>query len=409
MEKTKIRRYDLDWIRVLVFGLLIMYHVGQFFGPWNWHIKNNIIYNDLTIPMSFVNQWRLSSLFLISGMGTAFALSFRSVRKYSKERLSRLGIPFLFGTLVIIAPQVYIERFMYGQFGGSYFDFYPIEFFKGIYPTGNFSWHHLWFLPYLLIFSLVLGPVFVRLRDRPNHRLLRFSRKLIKKKWGLFALMVPLYFTEAMLEPFFPVSHALYNDWFTFVNFLIIFFYGFLFIAIKEDFWPAVDRLKKPSLFIGIITYSLLLFYFWRVEDTIAIHFMEAFVKVLNCYAWMIAIFGYEAVYLNKSSKLLSYCNRAVYPFYIFHQTLIIIFAYFMYDKDWSFWTKFSLLTVATFLGCWILYEIVKRFALGRLLFGIKAKKSAKPPGKSVPGDTHISLKRKRTPQEVAVAFAETG
>ena len=150
----KIRRYDLDWLRVIVFALLILYHVGMFFVPWGWHIKNNEIYSWLRYPMLFLNQWRLPILFVISGMGTAYALSFRSTGQFIKERFVRLYIPLAFGMLFIVSPQVYIERLVNGQFAGSIWDWFSTGvFLQGIYPEGNFSWNHLWFLPYLLVFS----------------------------------------------------------------------------------------------------------------------------------------------------------------------------------------------------------------------------------------------------------------
>ena len=62
MEKE--RRYDIDWIRVIAFDFLIIYHVGMFFVPWEYHIKNNEIVDWLRWPMMFVNQWRLPILFL---------------------------------------------------------------------------------------------------------------------------------------------------------------------------------------------------------------------------------------------------------------------------------------------------------------------------------------------------------
>src|SRR5215207_2339915 len=31
------RRCDLDWIRIGAFGLLILYHVGMLYVPWNFH------------------------------------------------------------------------------------------------------------------------------------------------------------------------------------------------------------------------------------------------------------------------------------------------------------------------------------------------------------------------------------
>ena len=106
----------MDWLRVLVFGLLILYHVGMFFVPWGWHIKNNEISLDLQWPMLFVNQWRLPILFVISGMGTYYAFGKRTAGQFAKERLIRLYIPLTIGMLFIVPPQVYIERIANGQF-----------------------------------------------------------------------------------------------------------------------------------------------------------------------------------------------------------------------------------------------------------------------------------------------------
>src|SRR5690606_31598361 len=94
------RRYDLDWLRVLVFGLLIIYHVGMFFVPWDWHVKNNVVQDWLIWPMIFLNQWRLPILFLISGMGTYYALGKRSWGKFTLERSLRLGLPLVVGMLL---------------------------------------------------------------------------------------------------------------------------------------------------------------------------------------------------------------------------------------------------------------------------------------------------------------------
>ena len=134
-----MRRHDLDWLRVLVFGLLIFYHVGMFFVPWGFHIKNNVIYEEIKWPMLFLNQWRLPILFVISGMGTYYALSKRTGGRFAGERITRLLIPLVAGMLLVVPPQVYIERLAHGQFSGSYFDFWPSRAFAGIYPEGNLS------------------------------------------------------------------------------------------------------------------------------------------------------------------------------------------------------------------------------------------------------------------------------
>jgi len=112
MNTAKVRRYDLDWLRVSVFGILIIYHVGMYFVPWKWHIKHELTYDWISWPMIFINQWRLPILFIISGMGTRFALSHRSGQLFRKERLMRLGIPLLVGVILIVPPQLYIERIL---------------------------------------------------------------------------------------------------------------------------------------------------------------------------------------------------------------------------------------------------------------------------------------------------------
>ena len=367
-----MRRYDLDWIRVLVFGLLIIYHVGMFFVPWGWHIKNNVISEDLRWPMLFVNQWRLASLFLISGMGTRFALSKRSSKQYISERVRRLLIPLIVGMLIIIPPQVYVERLAYSDYAFSYWHFLVNDAYTPVYPEGNLSWHHLWFLPYLLIFSLLLTPVFIHLRNDPQSALLSWQRRQLNKN-PLFVLVyvIPLFLIEGLIEPFFPVTHALVGDWFTITFFIVIFFYGFNFISLGASFWTALDKIKQMALIGGLILFTLYLLII-QCEDGILIHFTEAMIKTGNMWCWMLAIFGYGAKYLNRSSPLLTYCNKAVYPFYIFHQTITVLIGYKIYQAGWHIGTKFIVLTIGTFLISWILFEIVDRIPVVRQLFGIK-------------------------------------
>ena len=63
------RRYNVDWVRVLAFDLLILYHIGCVFASFDFHIKNNVIVEWIEHPMYFLSQWRIPLLFVISGMG----------------------------------------------------------------------------------------------------------------------------------------------------------------------------------------------------------------------------------------------------------------------------------------------------------------------------------------------------
>ncbi len=376
MQKT-IRRHDLDWLRVLVFGLLIIYHVGMFFVPWGWHIKNAVIYDDLRWPMIFINQWRLPILFVISGMGTYFALSKRNLRQFNIERGLRLGIPLLFGMLVIVPPQIYFERIANEQFLGSYWDYYTsVSFSGGTYPEGNISWHHLWFLPYLLLFSIVLSPLFIYLK-KTKTRFIEWIKRLISKWYGFYLFVFPLFLTEAFIEPFFPTTHALIGDWFTITYYILLFFYGFVLIATGSIFWNALVKVRKKALLIGCISFTLLILRWLFIEaDDWPQHLAEAFLKIINVWSWILVLFAYAAQYLNKPSKYLQYANRAVYPFYILHQTITVILGYYLMDKDWSFIAKGSIMVVGTFLISWFIYDlIILRIPIVHPLFGLKKRK----------------------------------
>ncbi|MEC3964878.1 acyltransferase family protein [Flagellimonas halotolerans] len=377
--KTTIRRYDLDWLRVIVFGLLIFYHVGMFFVPWGWHIKNNEIYDWLRWPMLFLNQWRLPILFVISGMGTCYALGKRSKGKFVWERFLRLGIPLVVGMILIVPPQVYFERLVEGTFSGSYWEYFTTVAFDGVYPEGNLSWHHLWFLPYLLVFSWVLTPLFVYLRKHKT-RFIEWVKHLIQKPWGIYLFVIPLYLVESLVEPFFPITHALVDDWFNFIFSIILFFYGFVLIATGDVFWQILAKVKKKALTLGVIGFSSQVIIWLFFEDGYVIHFTEALLKVVNIWSWILVLFAYAAKYLNKPSKGIAYANRAVYPFYILHQTITVGIAYYLRNLDWGLVPKTCVLVVGTFGISWLIYDLViLRVPLLHPLFGLKGRSKRKP------------------------------
>lgn len=371
-----MRRYDLDALRVIAFGLLIFYHVGMFFVPWWFHIKNNVVYEGLVLPMLFLNQWRLPLLFVISGMGTYFALSKRSGKQFAWERIKRLFIPFLFGMLFIVPPQIYVERLDKGQFDGSYFQYWPVEAFQGgAYPDGNISWHHLWFILYLLIFSLLFIPVFLYLRKHTNAWILRKLRALGSNAIGLYVVTIPLFFWRIFLEPYYPQTNGLINDWYNLVNYGSLFFIGFVLIAIKDVFWETVTRYRFNYLITGVIAFASLMCLWYLFPNFEGKFYISSLIRTVNMWSWILVLFGYAAVYLNKPSKLLAYCNEAVYPFYILHQSVMMVLCYCLMHVSMGFFLKFSLLSFGTFGVSWLIYEVcIRRYSLVRPLFGMKKK-----------------------------------
>jgi len=153
------RLFFADWLRIAAFALLVLYHVGMLYVPWPYHVKHDPVYAALEPWMRLTNPWRMSLLFVVSGLATGLMLG---RPRLARQRTRRLLLPLAFGVLVVVPPQAWLQ--VRDQFGyaGSYLDFMRLYlggyggFCRGdgclILPT----WNHLWFLPYLWVYTLLL-------------------------------------------------------------------------------------------------------------------------------------------------------------------------------------------------------------------------------------------------------------
>jgi glucans biosynthesis protein C len=372
------RRYDLDWLRVSVFLLLILYHVGMFFVPWSWHIKNPEPAGAwLQVPMFLVSQWRLSLLFLVSGAAVHFALGRRSRAEFVRERFTRLFIPLAFGMLVVVPPQVYYERLTEGMGYANYLAFLPDAYGGGPYPEGNVSWHHLWFVVYVLVFALVALPLFQALRSTTGRRWVDGTVGWLQRPGRIFLLAVPVVASEVVLRPSWPSTHALIGDWANLVSYFIIFVYGHVLYS-RAGFGAAIERQRRIALALSVLAAAVLVLV-WQAGhapgrgDAVA-YLWWVGARAFNTWFWLVAVVGYARRYLNVGSAALRHANEAVYPFYILHQTVIIAIAYHLIDWDAAVPLKFVAISVGTLAVTTALYLVLRLHPVTRILFGMKTR-----------------------------------
>ena len=372
----KTRRYDIDWIRVIVFDILIFWHVGLYFVKWgtpvDWDLslKNNVQVSWLSWPMLFVRQWRLPVLFVISGIGTQFALSSRTAKEYLRERFIRLLFPLFAGILLIVPPMVYLERITEGTFDSSFWSFYP-QFFDGIYPEGNFSWHHLWFLAYLFLMSALALPLFLYLRRSGRTLFIFMDRSLRLSPFFLFILTIPLIIIQLTMETRFPLTMALVDDWYAFSYYLICFVWGFILASMGEQSWNVMREIRRYALICGLALSMVILLKLHRGENPVWIRIL----KPINTWSWIIVLFGYASKYLNRESAVLRYRNTAVYPFYILHFTILIFLGYKLQNSSLHYAWKMLIMVVGTYGSCFLIYELLlSRINFLRPFFGLKPK-----------------------------------
>jgi glucans biosynthesis protein C len=371
------RRADLDWLRVLAFGLLIAYHAGMAWSGWSWHLTSSDDIDFLREAMRFVNRWRMPLIFLVSGAAIMLALGSRSAGVFAMDRVRRLLVPLVFGMIVIVPPQVYIERLHRGQFTGSFFEWLPQAFQGGPYPDGNVSWHHLWFLAYVLMLTFVLLPVFLWARSAMGRASLDTAGRLAARSGLQWLTALPLAASILWLAPVSHNTNGLIGDWHGLAYYGALLLYG-AFIFGSPDLMTALNRQRWLSFAVGVAAYGTLyvLFFDGAVRPTIGAADRPAYalLSAVNTMAWLFAIIGFANRHLTGRPAFLGVATEAVYPFYILHQTVTVIAVYWLLQLGAPPLAGFILAVLATFIGTSLIYfGLVRPLWFVRPLFGLKA------------------------------------
>ena len=87
----------------------------------------------------------------------------------------------------------------------------------------------------------------------------------------------------------------------------------------------------------------------------------------------LIAVIGYAGVYLNRPSRILRYGGDRVYPFYIWHQTVIVVVAYFIVGWAAGPLVKFTVISLISLGVTVALCEAVGLTLITRRLFGVRS------------------------------------
>ena len=376
------RRYDIDALRVIAFGLLILYHVGMSYVlDWGWHVKSAYQTEALQLPMLMLNQWRMPLIFMISGLAMSFVIGKYDGWQLAGRRSVRLLVPLVFGMLVVVPPQAYYQALTngviepgYGDFLWRYFSFqgWPEGAFDGSDP--GITWNHLWYLPYLLTYTLLLIPLAAFLGG-PGARIVSAFRKL-RGAWLILIPILPLMLYGNFVFPYFPdITHDLINDGYAHVMYGTFFLYGFL-MARDAGLWAEIARLRWVTLILAVSAFASLLFLTEVLPDDTSTLQDQALMVViyLNRWSWLLLALGWGHHLLNRSFRWLPYATEAVYPWYILHQSIIVVVGYNLARFSLGAVVEPALVLAATVGGCLLIHEfVIRRTGWLRPLFGVNA------------------------------------
>jgi glucans biosynthesis protein C len=391
------RRGELDALRALVVVGLVFFHTAVIFGAGEFPVKAGAENRVVTVLIAFGATWGMPLLFLISGMGVRYSLRSRDAGAFARERLRRLGVPLLVGLLTLVPLQVYLglrragDQASLGQFYASFWDLrlaLDVPLPVAADPDGGrFTTGHLWFLASLLALSLLLLPGFEWLRRPAGARLLERLGGLLARPGGILLPAVAVAAVELALG-----SQVGYGGW-GLASYALFLLCVYL-VAADPRVGEALQRPWRPAaalglpLFVagGVAAFAAL---DARVDpftgmDPLSLAFR--LLKGVGGWLWVVAILGFArdrtgrrsaspapAVAAGRARRLAAYANDAVLPFYVLHETVIVVVAYAVLTWPIGGALQYCLIALASLAATLLLYDLgVRRHPVTRFLFGLK-------------------------------------
>ncbi len=380
-SRKAARLYYIDWLRVIAIMFVFLYHAVHPFDRDYWHIKNIEQSETLTILLYFMGMWGMPFFFMIGGAGSWFALQRRSTRAYALERFKRLLVPFFAGLILLTPLVVYLEwrlitirGLIQESFPAWLGRFIPFGFSPRLFGWGL----HLWFLAFLFCFAILTLPACLWLKRERGKSFLDWLRRVCERRGGILLFILPLLAIQLILRPFFPAEH----DWADFFVQMAFFVLGFILFS-DPRFGAAVRRDWPFSLGLGSLAFLTLLGMYaaglpveawYDSTGSPGFFLVYTFITVI-ALSWCMFMLFIGIRFLNFTNAWLSYWNEASLPFFVIHQPVIIVIAYFVVQWELFWPVKMLIVVLGSFFVCLGLYELViRRLRPLRSVFGMSAQ-----------------------------------
>lgn len=374
-QTVPARHFGLDWLRIGAFGLLIFFHIGRFFSPDPWLVRAPTPQFGVEWPMLALEPWRLALLFTVSGYAShALLARTGSIGTFLKARSHRLLLPLGFGLLLLVPPQTWIGLTQNHGYQASLLHFWTTDWlsFRRIDGVPVPNAEHLWFIGYLWTYTMALGLFLVLAPAGWRARARRLAEKLFASPHLLLLPLAGVLLMRLLVLFSVPERHGLLHDWVNDVTHLPAFLFGFA-LAGMPSLWPAILRLRLPALLMAIAAYSLLaaLEYRYPGDRPHIAQALDRDASLIMAWSMILVMLGLAHQWLNRDHAWRAPLSEAVFPFYLVHQTIIVVVGWWLRPSGLSNGAMFALLVAATFGGCWLFYAVGRRIGWLRPFIGL--------------------------------------
>lgn len=393
------RRYYFDLLRMILIFLVFLVHSSlPFVSETKWYIQNDETTFLATGIIGFLYQWGMQLLFLVCGASAGFSLQRRAPGQFVKERLLRLGVPYVAGIVLLGPFQIYFDRVQHGEYQGSLAGFY-VWFFQNV----EIDWRlhlsmgpgHLWFLRTLLNYCVLVLPLYYFLKSDAGRRWLEKAPAALQTGGMLLWLIVPVAVVEMALRASYPE----HGDWCTYVCWFVFFVYGYV-MTTDRRYEAVVQRRQGVALMLGLASMGIMGFLFyrgyvmaWELAPTYTAGYLGyVLLSTFNTCCWVLFFLGASIKFLDIKGRWLRPASELVLPFYVLHQPIVVAVAFYVVQLQAGIGAKYLLIVVPSFL----IIVFLARFVIApsnvlRALFGMGVKRkepAARPLPASIPVPT---------------------
>lgn len=369
------RLHALDSLRAITMLLGLVLHSALAYVTFDtrnvwWGIKDpEGTHRFFDLLIAYIHSFRMPVFFVIAGFFGALLFYERSGKAMLHNRLQRIVYPFVV-FVILLWPLVnlswtYTFSVMHGapsplDAAFSIFSKLPVL------PTRNM---HLWFLYYLILYSLVgwlLGLILEKSGNASSkiqhgfEHLMRFA--LLRPL--LFASMTfaLLYFTEST---WIEKSSSFTPPWKPLFFFFTFYIFGWFLYGSKK---LIEGFIQYDWLFLAIATTAFFLkkVYLKPLGD---IPMMA--LNSLIVWSFIFGIIGLFIRYFSFHSARMRYISDASYWFYLIHLPLTALIPGFLMGTGLPVWLKYTLVLGSTSIVCWLSYAyLVRGSIIGKFLNG---------------------------------------
>jgi glucan biosynthesis protein C len=188
--------------------------------------------------------------------------------------------------------------------------------------------------------------------------------RLCEHRGAILLFTIPLAIARCLLLPLFPAEH----DWADFVFEMLFFALGFILFA-DEGFARTIRRDGRLLFTVGtVIALGLVGMYLmgvpvvtWGETPGVAqFYVIQPLISAVGvCYSLAMLFVGMR--FLDFTNRWLRYGREAALPFFVLHQPVIIVIAFFVVQWNAGIWLKLPIVVLSSFVVSISLYELLVR------------------------------------------------